>query len=60
MNVSIYSRKAIEELINHDFPSNTAVISFYDPETGHDYGNCIPVDYRGKCSRLFYVCIHDF
>ena len=35
MNVSIYSRKAIEELINHDFPSNTAVISFYDPETGH-------------------------
>lgn len=27
MNVSIYSRKAIEELINHDFPSNTAVIS---------------------------------
>lgn len=59
MNVSIYSRKAIEELINHDFPSNTAVISFYDPETGHDYGNCIPVDYRGKCSRLFYVCIHD-
>ena len=31
MKVQIYSRKAIEKLLQGDFPENTAVISFYDP-----------------------------
>ena len=31
MNVSIYSRKAIEQLLSANFPNNVAVISFCDP-----------------------------
>lgn len=59
MNVSIYSRKAIEKRITHNFPANTAVISFYDPKDSKGYGNCTPVDYHKQCERIFYVCIHD-
>ncbi len=59
MNVSIYSREAIEKRINKDFPANTAVISFYDAEDSKGYGNCTPVDYKNQCQRVFYVCIHD-
>lgn len=59
MKVSIYSRKAIEKLIDNDLPAHTAVISFYDPKTSKGYGNCTPVDYRNRCERIFFVCIHD-
>lgn len=59
MNITIYSRKAIEKRINNDFPSNTAVISFYSPETEHKYGKELPVDYGKQCERIFSVCIHD-
>ncbi len=59
MNVSIYSREAIEKRIDKDFPANTAVISFYDPEDSKGYGNCTPVDYKNQCQRVFYVCFHD-
>lgn len=59
MNVSIYSRKAIEQLIANGFPDNVAVISFYDPKTGNRIDNQNPVDYKNKCSQIFYVCIHD-
>lgn len=59
MNVSIYSREAIEQLIDNEFPDNVAVISFYDPKTSKGFGNCTPVDYKNKCQRIFYVCIHD-
>lgn len=31
MEVNIYSGKAIEELLQTNFPKNVAVISFYDP-----------------------------
>ena len=33
MEVSIYSRKAVKELIENGFPQNAAVISFYTPKT---------------------------
>lgn len=52
MNISIYSRKAIEELLKTDkFPSKSAVISFFDP---HD----TPVEYE-KIDKVYYVPIHD-
>ena len=59
MKVQIYSRKAIEELLQGDFPKNTAVISFYDPpskRTGEIYK---PVDYKGKAEKVFAIQIHD-
>ncbi len=59
MNISIYSRDAIENLIDNDFPANVAVISFYDPNTSKGYRNCTPVDYKNKCQKIFYVCIND-
>lgn len=59
MNVSIFSRQAIEQLIDNDFPNNVAVISFFDPKTSKGYGNCTPVDFKNKCQRIFFVCIHD-
>ena len=59
MNLSIYSRKEIEKLINTTFPKNTAVISFYDPKGKRTPKDYAPVDYKGKCERLFMVEIHD-
>lgn len=65
MNVKIYSRDAIEEilqdeeLIQEGIFNNVAVISFYDPpnkRTGEVYE---PVDYNGKVDRVFPVAIHD-
>lgn len=59
MQVSILSRKVAKELIATQFPKNTAVISFYDPPSKRhkdDYG---PLNYQGKCERLFRVAIHD-
>lgn len=59
MKVQIYSRKAIEELLQGDFPKSTAVISFYDPpskRTGEVYK---PVDYKGKAERVFTIPIYD-
>ncbi len=58
MKVDIYSRNAIEELINQDFPENVAVISFYDPPG--KYKNVEPpVDYKGKVKNLFQVAVYD-
>ena len=59
MNVNIYSRKSVEELLRDGFPSNTAVISFYDPPSPSRRDACVPVDYSGKASRVFQVAIHD-
>jgi len=58
MKLKICSRKAAEELIEGIFPKNTAVISFFDPpkKALSDYA---PVDYKGKCERLFSVGVHD-
>ena len=59
MNVSIYSREAVEELIKKDFPKNVAVISFYDPEISHFDKGYKPVDYSSQTDRVFLVKIRD-
>ncbi|MCM1285141.1 MAG: hypothetical protein NC213_08130 [Acetobacter sp.] len=58
MKISIYSRSEIENLIDEGFPSNTAVISFYDP-AGIRSDNLNPVDYKGKAEMLFQVAVYD-
>ena len=59
MKVQIYSRKTIEELLQSDFPKNTAVISFYDPPSKRTGEVFRPVDYKGKAERVFTIPIHD-
>ena len=59
MKVKIYSRPAIEELLKEGFPENTAVISFYDPKSPRNIKGYAPLDYEGRCERLFYVGVHD-
>ena len=59
MEVNICSRKSAEELMQTGFPSNTAVVSFYDPPSSSRRGSLAPVDYSGKASRVFQVAIHD-
>lgn len=59
MKVQIYSRKAIEELLQSNFPENTAVISFYDPPSKRTGKVLEPVDYKGKAERVFTIPIHD-
>lgn len=59
MKVRIYSRKAIEKLLQGNFPENTAVISFYDPpniRTGEVYS---PVNFGKKAERVFTAAVHD-
>ena len=60
MNVSVYSREAIEFIIAAgNFPKNTAVISFYDPaikRIDEDYSH---VDYSGVCNTVFYSELDD-
>jgi hypothetical protein len=58
MEVSIYSRKAIKELMDKGFPQNTVVISFYTPKNKRDYAER-RIDYGGVCDRVFYVGIPD-
>lgn len=54
MNVYIYSREDIVQLLKKGFPDNTAVISFSGQfSTEH------MVDYYGKAKRLFRVKIPD-
>lgn len=59
MEVEIYSREAIEELLQGEFPKNTAVISFYDPPTNRTSEVCNLVDYKDKPESVFYVSVHD-
>jgi hypothetical protein len=58
MEVKIYSRKAIKELIEKGFPKNTAVISFYTPKNKRDYEEN-RVSYYGVCDKVFYIGIPD-
>lgn len=58
MEVSIYSRKAVKELIEKGFPKNTAVISFYTPKNKRDYEER-RVNYNDICDKVFYVGIPD-
>ena len=57
--IKILSRSAAEELLESSFPENTAVISFYDPPSKRIPKNYSPVDYKGRCARLFQVAVHD-
>ncbi len=59
MKVDIYSRKAIEKLLQNDFPRNVAVISFYDPVNRRTGERDKPVDYSLKTSRGFLIGIND-
>ena len=59
MKVEIYSRKAIEKILEKNFPRNTAVISFYEPPGKLRNKDYKPVDYKGRAERLFQVAIHD-
>ena len=59
MKLSIYSRAAVEKLIEDDFPENTAVISFYDPPSKRTLKDYAPVDYQNSCARLLQVGVHD-
>ncbi len=60
--ITIMSRETAEQLIASGFPTNTAVISFYDPLDGphslHMYGYK-PIDYSAVCRRVFMIGIHD-
>lgn len=58
MEVRIYSRKAIEDLIKKGFPHNTAVISFYTPKNKRDYEES-RVNYNGVCDKVFCIGIPD-
>lgn len=59
MEVKIYARAQIEQMVAMGFPQNTAVISFCDPPVRGLCDDYAPVDYAGVCSHVFYVCIHD-
>ena len=60
MNVTVYSREAIEELIRKgEFPENTAVISYYDPELNHIDKDYTHVDYSNVCNDVFYCELDD-
>ena len=57
MTIFIYAREEIEQLIEKEFPTKTAVISFYDPPVGSH--EAPPVDFCGKAGRLFQAAVWD-
>lgn len=60
MKVAIYSREKVENLIaDSQFPSNTAVISFCDPELKHSDKNYTCVNYSNVCSDVIYCEVDD-
>ena len=59
MTVSIYSRKAAEDLFRNNFVEGTAVISFHDPPSPSGKKVLPPIDYTGKATRVFQVAVHD-
>lgn len=59
MDIKIYSRQAMETLLKTTTLDRTAVISFYDPPTRRIPEGDTPVDYTGKCDRVFPVELHD-
>lgn len=61
MRIKICSRKAIERLLQGQFPEHTAVISFYNPPYTYE-NNAVrsPVDYLGKTDRIFQIVLDDF
>lgn len=59
MKVDIYSREAIEKLLQNNFPNNVAVISFYNPVNQRTGKMDKPVDYSQKTSCVFPIAIYD-
>jgi len=60
MNVTVFSRKEIEEIIERgEFPDNTAVISFYDPKIKRIDPDYAHVNYEGVCRNYFYSELDD-
>ena len=59
MKVSIYSRKAIETLLQEGIPANTAIISFYDPLTTRTPKDYTPVDYSGIDNPVMQIPLLD-
>lgn len=59
MKVSIYSRKAIEALLQEGIPANTAIISFYDPPTTRTPKGYSPVDFSGIDNPVIQIPLHD-
>jgi tetratricopeptide (TPR) repeat protein len=60
MNVKVYSREAIERLINDGyFPFNTAVISFFNTNKKRHDIKYNPVDYSSVCKNVFYCEIDE-
>lgn len=59
MKVSIYSREAIEALLQEGVPTNTAIISFYDPRTTRTPKDYTPVDYSGLDNPVMQIPLHD-
>ena len=60
MKVYIYSREQAEKMIAEKrFPTNTAVISFYDPAIKHINKNYTHIDYSGVCDMVFYSELDD-
>jgi len=65
MDIKIFSRKAIEEILNSEELTkkenlkNASVISFYDPPSRRNRMFFEPVDYKGKADREFKIAIHD-
>ena len=57
MTIEIHSRDSIDRLIERGFPDHTAVISFYDPQTGQ-HEDTEPVDYTDLTDRLFQIESH--
>ena len=60
--IRIISRKEADQLIESNFPNNTAVLSFFDPFDGRGLAcreKNQPVDYSGVCNRIFTVAVHD-
>ena len=59
MNVNIYSREEIEKLLETENLKNTAIISFYDPAIRRIDKDYKPVNYSGKCDRVFLCELND-
>ena len=59
MKVNIYSRETIEALLREGVPANTAIISFYDPQTTRTPKGYSPVDFSGIESPVMQIPIHD-
>ena len=58
MNVEIYSKMAVRELIKNGFPDNVSVISFYTPVGSSDVAR-FRVDYSNVCDSVFYIGVPD-